>query len=96
MTMWRIGTKIPINVYDGDRPVCQCQTVMDARLIVAAVNEHLKRILPKPDSAGPERQPRGTVYESSIYGAHCRHCGQTYDQHKAYPNGECQDAVRQG
>lgn len=41
---WRVGSKIPINVYDNDRPVCQCQTAMDARLIVAAVNEHLKRI----------------------------------------------------
>jgi hypothetical protein len=37
-TRWRIGTKVPINVYDGDRPVCQCQTVGDAKLIVRAVN----------------------------------------------------------
>jgi len=44
MRLWRIGTKIPINVYDGDRPVCQAQTAADARLIVGAVNEHLKRI----------------------------------------------------
>lgn len=35
---WRVGNKIPINVYDGDRPVCQCQTVKDAALIVEAVN----------------------------------------------------------
>ena len=94
MSDWRVGSKIPINVYDGDRPVCQCQTVMDARLIVAAVNEHLQRI-------APQREPRGTVYEPSNepsihYNAHCIHCGQTYDQHKAYPHGECQDAVRQG
>ncbi|HLX21650.1 MAG TPA: hypothetical protein VKR23_16005 [Gaiellaceae bacterium] len=40
---WRVGTKIPINVYDGDRPVCQCQTALDARLIVYAVNELLER-----------------------------------------------------
>ena len=20
---WRVGTKIPINVYEGDRPICQ-------------------------------------------------------------------------
>lgn len=38
---WRVGSKIPINVYDGDRPVCQCQTVLDAKLIVAAVNQWL-------------------------------------------------------
>jgi hypothetical protein len=35
---WRVGTKVPINVYDGDRPVCQCQTAADAALIVRAVN----------------------------------------------------------
>jgi hypothetical protein len=41
---WRVGTKIPINVYIGeDIPVCQCQTAYYARLIVAAVNEYLER-----------------------------------------------------
>lgn len=35
---WRVGSKVPINVYDGDRPVCQCHTVEDAYRIVAAVN----------------------------------------------------------
>ena len=54
MRLWRIGTKIPINVYDGDRPVCQCQTVMDARLIVAAVNEHLERIADKAKPVVPK------------------------------------------
>lgn len=38
---WRIGKKVPINVYDNDRPVCQCQTAMDAKLIVRAVNKLL-------------------------------------------------------
>lgn len=38
---WRVGSHVPINVYDGDRPVCQCQTAMDARLIVQAVNSIL-------------------------------------------------------
>jgi hypothetical protein len=35
---WRVGKRVPINVYDGDRPVCQCHTVADAKLIVTAVN----------------------------------------------------------
>lgn len=35
---WRIGTKIPLNVYDGDRPVCQCHSLMDAIDIVTAIN----------------------------------------------------------
>jgi len=39
---WRLGTKVPINVYDGDRPVCQCHTKRDAQLIVEAVNAFLQ------------------------------------------------------
>jgi hypothetical protein len=35
---WRVGSKVPINVYDGDRPVCQCQTAIDAQRIVLAMN----------------------------------------------------------
>ena len=38
MSRWRVGTHVPINVYDGDRPVCQCQTAVDAAKIVRAVN----------------------------------------------------------
>lgn len=37
---WRVGHKVPINVYEGDRPVCQCQTAEYAALIVEAVNAH--------------------------------------------------------
>jgi hypothetical protein len=35
---WRVGSKVPLNVYDGDRPVCQCHTPEDAARIAAAVN----------------------------------------------------------
>jgi ADP-ribose pyrophosphatase YjhB (NUDIX family) len=35
---WRAGTKVPLNVYEGDRPVCQCHNVEDATRIVAAMN----------------------------------------------------------
>lgn len=35
---WRIGSKVNLNVYDGDRPVCQCHNPEDARSIVNAVN----------------------------------------------------------
>lgn len=34
MSEWRVGSKVPINVYDGDRPVCQCHTVIDAKRIL--------------------------------------------------------------
>jgi hypothetical protein len=33
---WRVGSKVPVNVYDGDRPVCQAHNEQDARLIAAA------------------------------------------------------------
>ena len=35
---WRVGAKVPLNVYQGDQPVCQCHTKEDAYRIVAAVN----------------------------------------------------------
>lgn len=31
---WRVGTKNPLNVYEGDRSVCQCHTPEDAARIV--------------------------------------------------------------
>ncbi len=34
---WRVGSKVPINVYEGDRPVCQCHTEEDAARIVMAM-----------------------------------------------------------
>ena len=38
MSEWRVGSKVPINVYEGDRPICQCHTAIDAKRIVDAVN----------------------------------------------------------
>jgi hypothetical protein len=35
---WRVGHKVPINVYEGDRPVCQCHTAEDAGAIVQGMN----------------------------------------------------------
>jgi hypothetical protein len=39
---WRVGTKIKLNVYDGNRPVCQCHTQGDAARIVLAMNRYLQ------------------------------------------------------
>jgi hypothetical protein len=36
--MWRVGEKIPINVYDEDQPVCQTHTAAYASRIVEAIN----------------------------------------------------------
>jgi hypothetical protein len=35
---WRVGRKVPINIYEGDRAVCQCHTPEDAYRIVKAMN----------------------------------------------------------
>jgi hypothetical protein len=51
---WRVGKRVPINVYDGDRPVCQCQTAVDAARIVRAVN---RMIDPPGEDELPERLP---------------------------------------
>lgn len=36
--MWRVGAKVPISVYEDDRPVCQCHNEDDAARIVRAMN----------------------------------------------------------
>lgn len=36
--IWRQGLHVPYNVYEGDRPICQTHTAMDARRICAAMN----------------------------------------------------------
>lgn len=38
MPEWRLGSQVALNVYDGDRPVCQCHNEHDAKLMVFAVN----------------------------------------------------------
>lgn len=37
--LWRVGRKVPINVYLGDAPVCQCHTPEMAARIVSAMNQ---------------------------------------------------------
>lgn len=36
--IWRRGRSVPLNVYEGDRPVCQCHNQVDALRIVQALN----------------------------------------------------------
>ena len=55
---WRVGNKVPINVYDGDRPVCQCHNPRDAEMIVRAVND-LLLLMPVMDAEGLAHLPRG-------------------------------------
>jgi hypothetical protein len=37
-SLWRQGSRVRLNVYEGDRPVCQCHYEQDARRIVEALN----------------------------------------------------------
>lgn len=39
--VWRTGNKIKINVYCGDRPVCQCHNEFDANEIVRGMNFYI-------------------------------------------------------
>jgi hypothetical protein len=47
---WRLGRNVPINVYEGDRPICQCHTSIDAKRIVDAMN----RVLTSQEQPAPE------------------------------------------
>lgn len=49
--IWRVGSKVPINVYEGERPVCQCHTPEDAGRIVAAMNRNVEFIQDLRDAA---------------------------------------------
>lgn len=40
---WRVGTKVPLNVYDGERAVCQCHNPEDAARIVEAMDLYTLR-----------------------------------------------------
>jgi hypothetical protein len=41
---WHQGSKIPTNIYEGDRPICQTHTVADAKRIVESVNAVSKNL----------------------------------------------------
>lgn len=41
---WRVGTKVKLNVYDGEgRPICQCHNEEDAELIVSVMNAAIEK-----------------------------------------------------
>jgi hypothetical protein len=35
---WRVGSKVPLNVYEDDKPMFQCHTPEDAARVVALLN----------------------------------------------------------
>jgi hypothetical protein len=42
--IWRVGSKVPLNVYEGDRPVCQCHNRRDAHRIASAMNFAIREL----------------------------------------------------
>jgi hypothetical protein len=49
---WRVGGKVPLNVYKGDTPMFQCHTPEDAARIVVLLNQ--------AERAKPDRPPAQT------------------------------------
>lgn len=75
---WRVGKYVALNVYDGDRPVCQCHTAIDARRIVKAVNAVDKAVAnmtrcSKCKSGDVSRPLPGTIWWI------CNSCGEKFD-----------------
>lgn len=58
--IWRQGRSVPINVYEGDRAVCQCHRAEDAARIVEAVNQH-----EQPNRRSPRRNNDWMLYALS-------------------------------
>jgi hypothetical protein len=71
MSTWRVGSKVPINVYDGDRPVCQCHTVEDAVRIVAAVNRQ-SDVVPAAEVRSPVDPKTARKRELAVKAANAR------------------------
>lgn len=60
---WRVGEKVPLNVYEGDRPVCQCHTQEDARMIVYGMNaiNSVSEFTCNIYNLDPEEEPKETA-----------------------------------
>jgi len=43
-TRWRVGSKVKLNVYFDDRPICQCHSEADAMMISCGMNFDLASI----------------------------------------------------
>ena len=61
--MWRVGTKVSLNVYEDDRPMFQCHTSEDAARAVGLLNLGDAR-----SSEDGLPVPTPTYYESLLVG----------------------------
>lgn len=68
---WRVGSKVPLNVYAGERPVCQCHNREDATAIVAALNGLAAR---DPVEIGISQRREPISPKSWMYWYECPNC----------------------
>ena len=68
---WRTGSRVGINVYEGDVPMFQCHTPLDAERVVKALND-----LPRLAEAYLElvKAFRHHVYEVGVGPLECQDC----------------------
>lgn len=72
---WRVGAKVPLNVYLGDKAMFQCHTPEDAAMVVAGLNQRLGMLAALPayraeDLAGRLENMNSTLMP--LYAAHLR------------------------
>lgn len=58
---WRVGGKVPLNVYEGDKPMFQCHTPEDAARIVDKLNFATVALLKEAASPSVEWRPIETA-----------------------------------
>ena len=56
MSDWRVGRKVPLNVYEDDKPMFQCHTPEEAQRVAALLNEaeEMRNALKTINTPGPD------------------------------------------
>ena len=55
MSIWKVGSKVNLNVYKDDRPICQCHSKEDAGELVAGMNAQEAQKKPSAAVSKPAR-----------------------------------------
>ncbi len=74
---WRIGGKVPLNVYEGDRPMFQCHTPEDASRVVSILNATVaieSQLAEARNLMEMAHQNCGACYEDPSIGAYKKPC----------------------
>ncbi len=67
MSNWRVGSKVALNVYEGDRPMFQCHTPEEARRVVgllSAVYDLQRKLKRATDAIIAAEQQADLAYKS--------------------------------